>query len=453
METLVAFVIILGVLVFVHELGHFIVAKRSGIQVDEFAFGYPPRLFRLWQEKGKIVVGGRAMMIGHRTNVARQIEVGKRVAYRSHVGGDGQEVVVKVDLVPDDTSDDPRHAPPDPVGAPDEATGERFETEPGSTLGVVEHLERGTEYSINLIPFGGYVRMLGEEDPSAARSFASKSKRIRVAVLVAGAAMNILLAVVVFASTFVLGAPKAVATDNVTVLGLAAGSPAEQAGVQTGDIIVSMDGIRVRSPEDLVALTRERLDTTVRLEIKRGGETLAVTLTPRSNPPEGEGSMGVSIQAAVSKIEVVYYPPLEALWLGVQQTVNTVLLTFSVPLLIIRGILPADVVRPIGPYGIYQQTASAVSATLEMGWWYPVLSLVGLISTALAITNLLPLPALDGGRILFIAIEAVRGRRVDPAREGFVHFVGLAVLLALMLVVSYFDIIQPVSTMDWSSLF
>lgn len=109
--------------------------------------------------------------------------------------------------------------------------------------------------------------------------------------------------------------------------------------------------------------------------------------------------------------------------------------------------------RPIGPYGIYQQTASAVKATVQMGWWYPILSLVGLISTALAITNLLPLPALDGGRIVFILIEAVRGRRVDPAREGFVHFVGMAVLLALMLVVSYFDIIRPVTAIDWTSLF
>ncbi len=451
METLIAFVIVLGVLVFVHELGHFIVAKRTGIQVDEFAFGYPPRLFKLWQEKGKIVLDGRPMIIGHRTNVARQIEVGKRVAYSSQMGADGQEVVTKVELVPDDTRDEPDSVEALPAGG--EVTGKQVGEDSHSRLAVVGQLEHGTEYSINLIPFGGYVRMLGEEDPSAARSFASKSKRIRVAVLVAGAAMNILLAVIVFAATFMLGAPKAVATDNVMVLGVAAGSPAEKAGVQTGDIIVSMDGIRVRSPDELVELTRARLDTTVQLEIKRGEDVHTVALTPRSNPPQGEGSMGVSIQAAVSKIEVVYYPPWEALWLGMQQMANTVLLTFSVPLLIIRGILPADVVRPIGPYGIYQQTASAVSATLEMGWWYPILSLVGLISTALAITNLLPLPALDGGRILFIIIEAVRGRRVDPAREGFVHFVGLAVLLAFMLVISYFDIIQPVTTMDWSSLF
>jgi regulator of sigma E protease len=435
MVTLIAFVVVLGLLVFVHELGHFIVAKRSDIQVDEFAFGYPPRLLRLWQEKGRIVLGGKSMIIGRRTNVARQVDVGKRVVYHSQLEADGQEVVTKIELVPDDV--------------PAEEVVQKF----GKTASVVEQLQRGTEYTINLIPFGGYVRMLGEEDPSAPRSFASKSKRVRMAVLLAGAAMNILLAVVVFTSTFMLGAPEPVAMDNVMVLGVASGSPAENAGLRTGDIIMSIDGLTVKTPEDLVTLTNERLGQTVKLMLRRGEETLELSLVPRVNPPKGEGSMGVTIQAAVSKIEITYYPLGQSLLLGAQQVLNTILLTFSVPLMIIRGLLPADAVRPIGPYGIYQQTASAVNATIQMGWWYPVLSLVGLISTALAITNLLPLPALDGGRIFFIVIEAIRGRRVDPAREGFVHFVGLAVLVALMLVISYFDVIRPVTAMDWTSLF
>ena len=435
MLTLVAFVIVLGVLVFVHELGHFIVAKRTGIQVEEFAFGYPPRLLKLWQEKGKIVLAGKALTIGNHTSVSRQIEVGKRVAYRSQLTADGQEVVTRLDPVPDDM--------------PDEQVRQKF----GGQAGVVGQIERGTQYSFNLIPFGGYVRMLGEEDPSAPHSFASKSKRVRVAVLVAGAAMNVLLAIVVFTATFMLGAPVPVATDNVMVLGIANGSPAQSAGVQVGDIIVSLDGTQVRSPDDLVKLTNERLGQAVQLLIKRGQETLTVSLVPRVNPPQGQGSMGVSIQAAVSKVEITYYPIGQAFLLGAQQTFSTIGVTFSVPLLIIRGILPADAVRPIGPYGIYQQTASAVNATVQMGWWYPILSLVGLISTALAITNLLPLPALDGGRILFIVVEAIRGRRVDPAREGVVHFVGLAVLVALMLVISYFDVIRPVTAIDWTSLF
>jgi len=435
MITLLAFVVVLGILIFVHELGHFILAKRFGIQVDEFAFGYPPRLLKLWQEKGKIVLNGKTLTLGRRTRVPRQVEVGKRVVYTSRREPNGEEVVTQLEVVPDNM--------------PDEEVVQKY----GRPACVVEEIERGTEYSLNLIPFGGYVRMLGEEDPSAPRSFASKSKRVRLAVLMAGAVMNLVLAVVVFAATFMLGAPEPVAMDNVMVLGVANGSPAQQVGLRVGDIIKSIDGIAVRSPEELVALTQERLGREVRLEIRRGEETLQVMLVPRPNPPPGEGAMGVSIQAAISKVDIVYYPPLEALWKGVQQVFNTVALTISVPLLIIRGLLPAEAVRPIGPLGIYQQTASAVQATVEMGWWYPILSLLGLISTALAITNLLPLPALDGGRILFILIEAVRGKRVDPAREGFVHFIGLALLVTLMLVISYLDIIQPVTAIDWTSLF
>ncbi|MGQ9500467.1 MAG: M50 family metallopeptidase [Anaerolineae bacterium] len=435
MITLLAFVMVLGILIFVHELGHFILAKRFGIQVDEFAFGYPPRLLKLWQEKGKIVLGGKTLTLGRHTRVPRQVEVGKRILYTSRQEPNGEEVVTQLELVPDNMSD--------------EEASQKY----GQPVYVVEQIERGTEYTLNLIPFGGYVRMLGEEDPSAPRSFASKSKRVRVAVLVAGAAMNILLAVVVFTATFMLGAPEPVAMDNVMILGIADGSPAQKVGLRVGDLIKSLDGITVHSPEDLVALTQERLGKEVRLEIRRGEETLYVTLVPRPDPPPGEGAMGVSIQAAISKVDIVYYPLGEALLKGVQQVFNTVALTISVPLLILRGLLPAEAVRPIGPLGIYQQTASAVQATVEMGWWYPILSLLGLISTALAITNLLPLPALDGGRILFILIEAIRGKRVDPAREGFVHFIGLALLVTLMLIISYFDIIQPVTTIDWTSLF
>jgi regulator of sigma E protease len=140
-------------------------------------------------------------------------------------------------------------------------------------------------------------------------------------------------------------------------------------------------------------------------------------------------------------------------WSGVTETFGIIALTVSVPVLLLRGLIPAELVRPIGPPGIYQQTASAVQASVETGWWYPILNLVGLISTALAITNLLPLPALDGGRIFFILVEAARGRRVDPAREGFIHLIGLAILVGLMLVVSYYDIIRPTTTIDWAGLF
>jgi regulator of sigma E protease len=435
MLTVVAFGIVLSVLVFVHELGHFIVAKRTGVVVEEFAFGFPPRLLKYWQNEGKTRLDGREMIVGRKTNVSRKVEVGGRVAYQAETQDDGQVVITRMEPVPDDMSD--------------EEASEEF----GLPVGVVEQLERGTEYAINLIPFGGYVRMLGEEDPSAPGSFASKSKKVRVAVLTAGAAMNIVLAIVVFTAAFMLGAPEVVATDNVMISAVSPGSPADGVDLRVGDIVVSLNGTPVKSPEELIALTKEHLGEEVTLAIKRGSDIVEITLTPRLNPPEGEGAIGIGITPAVSKITRKYYPFSEAVWSGVTETFGIIALTVSVPVLLLRGLIPAELVRPIGPPGIYQQTASAVQASVETGWWYPILNLVGLISTALAITNLLPLPALDGGRIFFILVEAVRGRRVDPAREGFIHLIGLAILVGLMLVVSYYDIIRPTTTIDWAGLF
>jgi regulator of sigma E protease len=435
MLTVVAFAIILSLLVFVHELGHFIAAKRTGVVVEEFAFGYPPRLLKYWQNEGRICLDGEERVIGHKTKVSRRVEVGGRVTYETETQADGQVVVTRLEPVPEEMSD------------------EEAVSQLGAPVSVVESLERGTEYTINLIPFGGYVRMLGEEDPSAPGSFASKSKRVRVTVLVAGAAMNILLAIVVFTVAFMLGAPEVVARDNVMISDVSSGSPADEAGLRVGDIVVSMDGIAIKSPEELIALTKEHLGQEVTLMIKRGSDVVEVILTPRANPPEGQGAMGIGITSTVSKITRKYYPFGEALWSGLKETFGIVGLTFSVPVLLIRGLIPAELVRPIGLPGIYQQTASAVQDTVQTGWWYPILNWVGLVSTALAITNLLPLPALDGGRIFFIFIETIRGRRVDPAREGFIHLIGLAILMALMLVVSYYDIIRPMTTIDWAGLF
>jgi regulator of sigma E protease len=123
------------------------------------------------------------------------------------------------------------------------------------------------------------------------------------------------------------------------------------------------------------------------------------------------------------------------------------------PIAIIQNIFPAEAARPTGPIGIYQQTGSAVEAAVSQNWWFPVLWLTAVLSTALAVTNLLPLPALDGGRILFILIEAIRGKRVAPEKEGAIHFIGLALLLTLMLVISYYDVSNPIPTINWDNLF
>src|SRR5437588_1055616 len=195
------FLPILSVMMFVHELGHFVTARLAGITVLEFGFGLPPRL---WGFKGK----------------------------------------------------------------------------------------NGVIYSINWIPFGAFVKMLGEEDPTAPGSFASKPRGIRAIVLAAGSGMNFLLAVVAFSMVYIVGVPGVPPDAPVTVAQVAPDSPAEQAGLQAGDVVLTFNGqpVNVQSFRDD---TQAHLDQPIKVEVKRGDQTVPVTLTPRSNPPEGQGAIGI----------------------------------------------------------------------------------------------------------------------------------------------------------------
>jgi regulator of sigma E protease len=360
--TIVAFVVVLSFLVFIHELGHFVAAKRAGVTVEEFGFGYPPRLLALgrWGE---------------------------------------------------------------------------------------------TEYTLNAIPFGGFVRMVGEEDPSRPRSLAGKPKRTRLAVLAAGAIMNLLLAFLLFSLAFVLGVPVPVEFHRVSVLSVTRGSPAATAGLQMGDLILSADDNPVESPEELVAYIQQHLGEDIRLEVQRGSESLDVRVVPRREWPEGQGPMGAVIQPYASKMDIRAYPLWQALWLGLQETLSTILLTLFIPVLVLRGLIPAAAVRPVGPVGVAQMTSSAAQQVMATGWWFPLLQLTAVVSAGLCLANLLPIPGLDGGRILFVIIEAIRGRRISPEKEGFVHLIGMGVLVVLMLIVTYQDLISPAPTVNWSDFF
>jgi regulator of sigma E protease len=349
-ENVIIFVVLLGVLIMVHELGHFILAKRAGVKVEEFAIGFPPRL----------------------------------------------------------------------------ATIRRGET----------------DYSINLIPLGGYVRMLGEEDPSAPRSFAAARRWWRVAILAAGATMNILLAIILFGGAYAAGWPMPTKTD-VVVLDVLPETPAAAAGLQPGDVIRSFAGVAIAQSDQLRALTSNNLGKPISVVVIRNGQTLNLSLTPRSTWPSDQGPMGVAIQDHAVKIEPVYYPVGQALVLGAGRTIQTVVMTVTLPIAVMRGLIPADEARPVGPVGIYQIASQASTETVATGWWFPILSVAGTISAGLGVANLLPIPGLDGGRLLFVLIEALRGRRISPARESMIHFIGLAFLVSAVLVVTYFDVLFP----------
>lgn len=343
--TILAFVLIFSLVIFVHELGHFLVAKRSGARVEEFGLGYPPRLVR----------------------------IAKR--------GD-------------------------------------------------------TEITLNAIPIGGFVRVAGDEDPSDPRSMARRSPWVRAAFLVAGPAMNVALAVALFSASFVIGIHVPVDGPGVGIYQVVPGSPAALAGLKVGDTILKIDGEPTDSVSELQALIDARLDQQVALQVRRDGKVLAepVLLVPCSDHPEDQGAMGVAIDAPWGKVS---YPIWKALWLGLQQVGWTVWMIIGGLVAMVRGQIPADLT---GPIGIAQMTAQVAKSGLAQ-----LLEWTAFLSVNLCILNLLPVPALDGGRLLFVALEIIRGgRRIDPQKEGLVHLVGIIVLLGMFLVVSYFDVVRVV---------
>jgi len=303
----------------------------------------------------------------------------------------------------------------------------------------------GMIYSINWIPFGAFVKMLGEEDPSAPGSFASKPLWVRAIVLIAGSAMNFLLACVAFGMVYVVGVPRMALDGAVQIAQIAPDSPAAAAGLQPGDTIVAVAG----QPTNVQAFrdaTQQHLDQPVALSVQRGGQTLEVTVTPRSNPPEGQGAIGIALDAN----EIARSNPIVALGMGVEQAARAVGATFLIPKMLLEGAIAPSDARLVGLPGMASLTSEAVDYAVNTGFWYPVFILTGLFSAGLSVANMLPIPALDGGRLFFVILEGIRGRRVPPEREAAYHFVGIVVLLTLMVIISLNDILSPLPAINWA---
>ncbi len=335
---------VLGILILVHELGHFFAARLVGIRVEEFGMGLPPRLF------------------GHKA-------------------------------------------------------------------------KSGVIYSINWIPFGGFVKMYGQDDlrPDGGAaygpdSFVSKTPLQRAFVLVAGVLMNLLLAILLF-TLIALGQTR----DGVYIDQVLADTPATAAGWRAGDRIVSVAGREIgRDSDALRALTEQYAGRPMPVTIERDGRPIQTEVVPRVEVPEGQGRAGVQLQ--VQKRVPPWQAPVE----GVRATWNTLRLMVGGLLALVTGQAnPRDIA---GPIGMGQITAEVVErSTLPL--WVTLFNLAAFLSVNLFLLNLLPLPALDGGRLVFVVLELLRGgRKVAPEREGMVHFVGLMVLLALMFVIGFLDL-------------
>ena len=202
----------------------------------------------------------------------------------------------------------------------------------------------------------------------------------------------------------------------------------------------------------MTPVVRTKLNQEMLLVVKREGKILEVRVTPHLDS-EGISRIGVAIVPMVTKIGLKTYPFGEAILRSLERIASVIAFTFYIPVLVFRGLLSIEMARPIGPVAIAQLAGQAIQQSVETSWWFPILNLMALLSAGLAVANLLPLPGLDGGRIFFVIVETIRGKRIDPEKEGAFHLIGIALLVTLLIFITYQDITTPVQTIDWVSMF
>ena len=303
-------------------------------------------------------------------------------------------------------------------------------------------VKRGdTIYSVNALPIGGFCKMVGEDDPDVPGSLAARSKRVRLFVLGAGSIAMLLLPLFLFPVAYMIPVERYVEGDGVQVAAIVADSPAEDAGLEVGDIILSVDGEAINSFEDMHQAVDPKLGTEVTLSVlRRPDSEFEVTAVPRVEFPEGEGPLGVTMTVLT---ETAGYPLWRAVPMGLGEYGRLWVLMKDAVVELVRGPeLPEGWEGPpiAGPIGIAQLTGAFASSGAYSLIWFACF-----LSVNLAIVNLLPIPALDGGRIVFVLLEAVRrGKRVSAQTEGAIHTFGFALLILLVVVISYYDIIRLV---------
>jgi len=380
--TIIIFILILGVLIFVHEMGHFLAAVRNGIKADEFGFGFPPRIFGLFKDEKS---GKHKFVLGNR-----------------------------------------------------------------------EVKSKNTVYSLNWIPLGGFVKIKGEngEGASESDSFSAQPAWTRIKVLAAGVAMNFFLAWILLSIVLMIGAPQAI-DDNadapnakVQISQIVPGAPAEKMGLKIGDEILAArlsaggaagaereNWSEIKTAGRMQTLTAKSKGRKIILKIKRGQETLELKGTPRIEYPEGQGPLGISL----ARTAIVSYPWYESIWRGLLAVFDLTLAIFIALGGIIRNLFLGEgmAMDIAGPVGIAVMTKQAAA----LGLVY-VLQFAAILSVNLGIINGLPFPALDGGRILFILIEKIKGSRVSQKVEQALHTAGFFLLIALMVVVTFRDFIR-----------
>ncbi|WP_449540042.1 RIP metalloprotease RseP [Ferdinandcohnia sp. Marseille-Q9671] len=415
METVIAFIIIFGALVFFHELGHLLLAKRAGILCREFAIGMGPKVFTFSKNETLytirlLPIGGYVRMAGEDPEMI-EIKPGHNIGLLFNRDGKINKIVLNnKDKYPDLK-----------VIEVEEADLEHNLFISGYEDGEDEHLKR---YEISEKAF--FV-VDGQETQIAPynRQFASKTLLQRTLAIAAGPAMNFILAFIILIA---LGLLQGTPIDKPILGEITKDGAALQAGLQEGDIVREIDNEQVSTWKEIVTIIQAHPDEEIDVVVERDGELREISVTPKAQELEEDKTIGII--GVYGPVEKSVLPSLKY---GVMETflwTKEILLGLGK---LVTGQFSIDMLS--GPVGIYVSTDTVV----QSGIFY-VMKWAAILSINLGIVNLLPLPALDGGRLVFFAVEAVRGKPIDKQKEGMVHFIGFALLMLLMLVVTWNDI-------------
>ena len=295
----------------------------------------------------------------------------------------------------------------------------------------------GVKYSLNWIPFGGFVRFAGESNPDIPEGLASSSKLTRTLVLSAGPAANIFLGFIAFLLAFKFAAPD---PERVLIADVLNGTPAYSAGILVGDIIESVDDTPINGIRDVQDAIHAKLGETTHIVIDREGETVEVDLIPRTEFPADQGPIGVTLTFPTAQMGW-----LEASKWSVESIKTQIIVILKLPGRLISGDATPEEARISGLKGIHDMLAWASTIDQASDRPFITLNLIGVISVGLALANLLPFPALDGGRLIFVLYEVIFRRRISPRFEGLAHAIGFAILIFLMVYINLQDFINPIT--------